>query len=97
MKRAGVIGIDLNADHAACIETDRFGNPIMSHVCSWKSFGKTKGQLKGIKADLCKEIVNLVKTTKMPIIIEKLDFRQKKLSLKDYGNKKFSRLLSNFA
>ena len=54
----GAIGIDLNADHVACVETDRFGNPIRSQVFSWVSYGKTKGQLKAITGDLCKQIVN---------------------------------------
>jgi IS605 OrfB family transposase len=93
----GAIGIDLNADHAACVETDRFGNPIKSEIFSWNSYGKTKGQLKAVTGDLCKEIVKWAKTTKKPIVIEKLDFRQKKLSLKEEEHKKFSRLLSSFA
>jgi hypothetical protein len=50
----GTIGIDLNADHVACIETDRFGNPITSKTLPWISYGKTKGQLKAITGDLCK-------------------------------------------
>jgi IS605 OrfB family transposase len=94
---AGAIGIDLNADHAACVETDRFGNPLKSKVFPWVSYGKRKGQLKAITGDLCKEIVNWAKATKKPIAIENLDFRQKKLTLKDEGHKKFSRLLSHFA
>jgi len=93
----GAIGIDLNADHAACVETDRFGNPIRSKIFTWISYGKTKGQLKAITGDLCKEIVNWAKTTNKPIAIEKLDFQKKKLTLKDEGNKKFSWLLSHFA
>jgi IS605 OrfB family transposase len=93
----GAIGIDLNVNHVACVETDRFGNPIRSQTLSWVSYGKAKGQLKAITGDLCKNIVNWAKTAKKPIVIENLDFRQKKLSLKDEGNKKFSRLLSHFA
>jgi len=93
----GAIGIDLNTDHIACVETDRFGNPIQSKVFPWVSYGRTKGQLKAITGDLCKEIVHWARITKKPIVIENLDFLQKKLSLKDDGNKKFSRLLSNFS
>jgi IS605 OrfB family transposase len=93
----GAIGIDLNADHIACVETDRFGNPIKSQTLPWISYGKTKKQLKAITGDLCKDIVNQAKMTKKPIVIENLDFQQKKLSLKDQGNKSFSRLLSHFS
>jgi IS605 OrfB family transposase len=96
-KGLGVIGIDLNTDHVALVETDRFGNPIRSKILSWVSYGKTKGQLKAITRDLCKEIVDWSKTTKKPLVIEDLDFQKKKLSLKEEGNKKFSRLLSHFA
>jgi IS605 OrfB family transposase len=93
----GAIGVDLNTDHIAIVETDRFGNPIKTEVLSWNSHSKTKGQLKAITGDICKKITHLAKTTKKPLVIENLDFRRKKLSLKNEGNKKFSRLLSHFA
>lgn len=93
----GVIGIDLNTDHIAIVETDRFGNPIKTETLSWSSHSKTKGQLKAITGDICKKITHLAKATKKPLVIENLDFRRKKLTLKNEGNKKFSRLLSHFA
>jgi len=91
----GVIGIDLNADHVACVETDRFGNPVGKTTLPWVSYGKTKGQLKAITGDICKEIVDKAKKAKKPIVIEKLDFQKKKLSLGEKGA--FARLLSSFA
>jgi IS605 OrfB family transposase len=93
----GVIGIDLNADHIAYVETDRFGNPISNQTLSWISYGKTKGQLKAITGDICKQIVDKAKETKKPLIIENLDFHKKKLALREKGNCKFARLLSSFA
>ncbi len=93
----GVIGIDLNSDHIACAETDRFGNLVQTKTYSWISYGKTKGQLKAITGDLCKQIVEYAKEKKKPIVIEKLDFSNKKLELKTAGDPKFSRLLSSFA
>lgn len=93
----GAIGIDLNTDHVACIQTDRFGNPIQKEVISWISYGKTRGQLKAITGDVCKRIVDMAKETKKPIVIEKLDFKKKKSALKEESNSKFSRLLSSFA
>jgi IS605 OrfB family transposase len=90
----GAIGIDLNTDHIAYIETDRFGNPIDKKRFPWVSYGKTNGQLKALTGDICKEIVSLAKQTKKPIVIEKLDFQKKKLLLSD---QKFARLLSSFS
>lgn len=93
----GVIGIDLNADHVAYVETDRYGNPVGKKTIPWISYGKTKKQLRAITGDACKEIINHAKATKKPIVIEKLDFQKKKLTLAEKGDPKFSRLLSSFA
>lgn len=93
----GVIGIDLNADHIAYVETDRFGNSIGKKTLSWNSYGKTKGQLKAITGDICKEIVDKAKETKKPLVIEKLNFQKKKSTLKEEGSGKLARLLSSFA
>jgi len=92
----GVIGIDLNVDHIAYMETDRFGNPVTKKTFPWVSYGKSKGQLRAITGDLCKEIIKYAEETKKPIVIEKLDFQKKKISLKD-ESKKFARLLSSFS
>lgn len=94
-ENSGTIGIDLNTDHIACVETDRFGNPLTSKTLSWVSYGKTKGQLKAITGDVCKEIIKWAKAAKKPLVIENLNFEKKKLSLQD--DKKFARLLSSFA
>ena len=92
----GVIGIDLNADHIALIETDRFGNPVEKKVIPWNSYGKTKGQFRAITGDICKEVIDWAKETKKPLVIEELDFQKKKQTLKD-NKDKFARLLSSFA
>lgn len=92
----GVIGIDLNTDHVAYIETDRFGNPIERQRLPWNSYGKNRHQLKALTGDLCKEIIDKAKKTKKPIVIEKLDFQKKKLSLAEQESK-WARLLSGFA
>jgi IS605 OrfB family transposase len=93
----GAIGIDLNVGHIAYVETDRFGNPLESKRLSWISHGKSKNQLRAMTGDLCKTIINKAKETKKPLVIEKLDFQKKKLSLKEKGCSKVSRLLSGFA
>ncbi len=91
----GVIGIDINSDHIAYAETDRFGNLIEKKTYSWISYGKSNHQLKALTGDICKEIINKANEAKKSIIIEKLDFQKKKQSLQGYG--KGARLLSSFA
>lgn len=89
----GAIGIDLNIDHIACVETDRFGNPIRKEVFPWISYGKTKEQLKAATGDICKQIVIIAQKTKKPLVIEALDFQKKKSNLPSG----LSRKLSSFA
>lgn len=89
----GVIGIDLNTDHIAYVETDRFGNPIKKKVFPWISYGKTKEQLKAATGDICRQIITLAEEVKKPIVIEKLDFQKKKMTLQG----KLGRLLSSFS
>lgn len=93
----GVIGIDLNTDHIALVETDRFGNPIDKKTISWICYGKTKKQLKALTGDICKQIIDKARKAKKPIVIEKLDFNKKKSTLRENSTHKFSRLLSSFA
>jgi IS605 OrfB family transposase len=93
----GVIGIDLNADHIAYVETDRFGNPLEKKRLPWATHGKSKHQLRALTGDLCKTLIKKAKETNKPLVIEKLDFQKKKLSLKEKGCSKLSRLLSGFA
>jgi IS605 OrfB family transposase len=96
-KGNGAIGLDLNVDHIAYVETDRFGNPIDKKTFAWHAYGKTNRQLKALTGNLCKEIINLAAVAKKPIVIEKLDFQKKKLALKDSYKPSFARLLSSFA
>lgn len=95
LENRGVIGIDLNADHIAYVETDRFGNPIAKKILPFVSYGNTKEQLKALIGEICKTIVEYAKVTKKPLVIEKLDFQKKKLELIEF--KKLARLLSSFA
>jgi len=92
---SGVIAVDINVDHIAYVETDRFGNPIKTETFPWAMYGKSKNQAKAITGDLCKEIIDLAKKAKKPIVIEDLNFQKKKAELGSY--KKYSRMLSSFA
>jgi IS605 OrfB family transposase len=92
----GAIGLDLNSDHIAYVETDRFGNPIAEQVFPLICYGKSKNQLKAALGDICKAIVAKAKEVKKPIVIEELNFQNKKLELASQ-NPKYARLLSSFA
>jgi IS605 OrfB family transposase len=93
-KDYGLIGVDINSNHLAVVETDRFLNPIKTLKIPLNLYGKNKSL--AIIGEASKEIVNLAIKTQKPIILEKLDFQKKKIALKDLSNK-FSRLLSSFS
>src|SRR5205807_2406138 len=82
-KELGVIGIDINVDHIAVVETDRFGNPIKHKSFPLVCYGKTTDQAKAIIGDVSAEIVEWAKATQKPLILEKLDFQKKKAQLKE--------------
>lgn len=91
----GAIGVDLNADHVALTETDRFGNPIKRESIPLVTYGKSSQQAKALVGDVTAQIVKLAQDRNKPIIIEKLDFQKKKAQLR--GNTKYCRMLSSFA
>lgn len=93
-KEKGAIGIDLNTDHVAIAETDRFGNLVSKEILPWISYGKTRKQLKAATANCCKYIVEKAQKVQKPLIIENLDFQKKKLSLQESSQ---ARLLSSFS
>jgi IS605 OrfB family transposase len=91
----GVFGIDINANHLAFAETDRFGNIINKGTIPLNTYGKTKDQALAIIGDASTKVVSLAKDK--PIVLEKLDFQKKKTSLREEFNKKLSRMLSSFS
>ncbi|MFQ5729034.1 MAG: IS200/IS605 family accessory protein TnpB-related protein, partial [Waddliaceae bacterium] len=93
----GAIGVDINADHLALVETDRFGNPIHKRTIFLNTYGKRTNQTLAIIGNACAEIVEWAEQTKKPIIHEQLDFQKKKTSLKENNYKKRSRMLSSLA
>ena len=92
----GVIGVDINGDHLAIVETDRFGNPIEKHTIPLALQGKTKTQARALIADASKKVITLSEATRKPLIIENLDFQKKKAALREQDNKT-ARRLSAFA
>lgn len=95
-KELGFIGIDLNVDHLAIVETDRSGNPISTKTLPLSLYGKSTGQAKAFIGNAVKVLIDQAKKARKPIVMEKLDFRDKKRRLKE-SNPKYARMLSAFA
>ena len=93
----GAIGIDINADHLAAVETDRHGNPIKLKVISLNCYGKSSGQIQALIGNAVAELVEWGISSQKPLIVEKLDFQKKKCELKESGNRKHARMLSSLA
>ena len=96
-KELGVLGVDINTDHIAVAETDRFGNPIEHKIIPLVTYGKTKAQAKALIGDVVKELVTWAKNSQKPIVLEKLDFQKKKIDLHETNIPKAARMLSSFA
>ena len=92
----GSIGVDINVDHLAVAEIDRTGNYINSFKIPCVTYGKTKEQAKAIIGDAIKALVDYAVLKEKPLVIENLDFKNKKSKL-GTQSKKYSRMLSSFS
>lgn len=79
--QVGVLGIDINADHLALTEVDRFGNLVKVHRIDCTTQGLSSGQRKSVTQHAAKETIALSKTLGLPAVMEKLDFKKKKREL----------------
>ena len=95
-RRRGAIGVDLNADHLAVADTDASGNCINAWRVPLVTYGKSQHQAEAIIGDAVAGVVQYAKEVGKPIIIEKLNFRQKKAVLEG-ESRKYSRMLSSFS
>ena len=87
----GVIGIDLNPDGIAIVETDSNGN-LLKHYYEQNTrikYGSTNKRDSDIR-ELAKRVVGYAIASDKPIVMENLKFKQK-----DKG-RKFNRMASNF-
>jgi IS605 OrfB family transposase len=96
LKNIGTIGLDLNANHIALTETDRFGNLIKTQTIPLNTYAKSKAQTEAIIGEAVKVIVSRSEKTLKPIVIEDLDFSQKKSVLKDNCSNRYKRMLNSF-
>ena len=95
-QRRGVIGVDLNADHLAFVESDASGNYVNAFSVPLVTYGKSQHQAEAIIGDAVASVVEYAREAGKPIVIEKLDFRQKKAALEGQS-RKYSRMLSGFS
>ena len=93
---AGMMGIDLNPKEAGWAIADADGNLAKVGSIHYDLTGKTSNQAEQILALVVKDLVGIAVKYGVPITIEKLDFTEKKRSLKELGNR-YSRMLSSFA
>lgn len=92
----GAIGVDVNADHLAVSETDRFGNLVAARRIDLHTYGKSTDQAKALIGDAVGTIVAQAQKSGKPVVIEKLNFQKKKAEL-EAVNRKQARMLSSFS
>ena len=95
-RRRGAIGVDLNADHLAVAETDASGNSLNAGRVPLFTYGKSTHQAEALIGDAVASVVACAKEAGKPIVIERLDFRQKKAVLEG-ESRGYSRMLSSFS
>ena len=95
-RRRGAIGVDLNADHLAVAETDASRNYLNAWRVPLVTYGNSQHQAEALIGDAVASVVQYAREVGKPIVIEKLDFRQKKAALEGQS-RKYSRMLSSFS
>ncbi|MYE54177.1 MAG: IS200/IS605 family element transposase accessory protein TnpB [Chloroflexi bacterium] len=93
-RRLGAIGVDLNADHLAVTETDRSGNFVNVFSVPLFTYGKGAYQAEALIGDAVARIVEYARESRIPLVIERLDFRRKRVSLEGESPGR-SRMLSS--
>ena len=95
-KRLGAVGVDLNADHLAVAETDASGNYLRAWRVPLVTYGKSLHQAEALIGDAVARVVKHARDVGKPIVIERLDFQQKKAALEG-ESRRYSRMLSSFS
>lgn len=95
--QAGAIGVDLNADHLAWAELDRFGNPLETGNIPCVTYGKTATQAEALIEAAAIALTQRAKQTGKQLVLEKLDFSQKKTQLSEVDGPRYARMLSSLS
>ena len=80
-RHRGAVGVDLNADHLAVSETDAMGNYLNAWRVPLVTYGKSAHQAEALIGDAVAGVVAHAREAGKPVVIEKLDFRQKRAVL----------------
>ena len=92
-KARGALGVDLNKDHLAVTEINHHGNVIDTWTLPMNLYGKSSHQRSAIIGDMVKDLMLIATEAKKPLVIESLDFKKKKASLKNQ-NEQYNSMLS---
>ena len=95
-RRRGTIGVDLDAGHPAVAETDASGDGLDAWRMPLVIYGKSQHQAGALRGDGVASVVRYARNAGKSIVIERLDFRQKKAVLEG-ESRKYRRMLSSFA
>jgi IS605 OrfB family transposase len=92
-KARGALGVDINKDHLALTEINHHGNVIDTWTLPMNLYGKSSHQRSAIIGDMIKDLMAIAIKSKKPLVIESLDFKKKKASLKNQ-NEQYNSMLS---
>jgi IS605 OrfB family transposase len=93
-KSLGCIGLDINPGSIGWCATNNHGNPIAWGKINFDLHSCSTNQTEARLAEAITEITSRALASNKPIVIEKLDFSEKK---KQFGrNRKYNRMLSGF-
>jgi len=92
----GVIAVDINNDHLAVAEIDRFGNLTQSTTIPLNLHNTSRNQARALIGAASAKMISLCEETKKPLILENLDFQKKKTQIREQRPSQ-ARRLSAFA
>ena len=95
-RKRGAIGVEVNAVHLAACETDACGNYVNAFRVPLVTYGKSRHQAEALIGDAVARVVEYARRAGKPIVIERLDLRQKKAALEG-KSRKYGRMLSSFS
>lgn len=93
----GCIGVDVNIDHLAVSEVDRFGNPVGSFTVPWVTYGINSTQATEASFKAAHAVIEYAVDKGKPIACEALDFQAKRRVMYAGLNRRGNRRLSSFA
>jgi IS605 OrfB family transposase len=96
-RHLGVIGIDINHGFLSVVETDLYGNRKETFDMPLDLSGLSSNQSKDKIAVIVRDITDYAAYVGKPIVLEDLDFSDKKRQLTSGVNVKYNKMLSSFA